>query len=88
MQGPVAVREMLRRKLHPKVFLLIEDSHCRWFAEKGYTFPEVLEGITMEQLPSHTFSDPLCFQLARAFAPPEGESVCLSAPLPEVFSCL
>ena len=59
---------LLRSKLKPGVFSLVNDFHCKYLAEKGFTFADALEGITQDQLPSDVFNEVLRLQIPRAFS--------------------
>ena len=60
---------LLRSQLDPEIFSLVNDSHCKYLAEKGFTFAKALEGITQDQLPSDVFNEVLRLQIPRAFSP-------------------
>ena len=66
---------LLKSKLKPGVFSLVNDFHCKYLAEKGFTFADALEGITRDDLPSDLFCGVLRLQIPRAFSPEAGQSL-------------
>ena len=77
MQGPGAVQGLLRSKLNPGVFSLVNDFHCKYLADKGFTSADALEGITQDLLPSDVFIEALRLQIPRAFSPGADQTLLL-----------
>ncbi|KAK9813572.1 hypothetical protein WJX73_007936 [Symbiochloris irregularis] len=68
-EGSDAVRLLLKEALHPDVFALITDAHCRSLAEDGYTTRTLLQGIGVDDLDLGVFSKALRRHIVNAFSP-------------------
>ena len=88
VQGHVAVQGLLRSKLEPEIFSHVNELHCKYLAEEGFTSAKGLAGITRDDLPSDFFSGVLRLQIPRAFSPSTGQSLLSpDSDIKSIFTC-